>query len=63
MTTSPAFLAEIDDQVSQARHDLESARAAGDEAEIVVARDRLADLDEIARRATDATLLHESSWP
>ncbi|HZI96421.1 MAG TPA: hypothetical protein VFD41_02735 [Actinomycetales bacterium] len=63
MTTSPAFLAEIDDQVTLARQDLESARAAGDEAEIVVARDRLADLDEIARRATDATLLHETSWP
>lgn len=63
MTPSPAFLREIDDQVTLARRDLEFAKTTGDEAEAVVARDRLADLDEIARRATDTTLLLEASWP
>lgn len=63
MTTSPAFLAEIDEQVAQARHDLAVATAQGDETDAVVAADRLADLDEIACRAMDATLLGTSSWP
>lgn len=63
MTISPAFLAEFDDQVLLARAELAEAKAEGDEASQAVAAARLADLEEIACRATDATLLAAPSWP
>ena len=62
MTLSPAFLPEIQDQAVRTRRDLDSALAIGDESGAQVASGRLADLDEISRRATDDTLLVTTSW-
>lgn len=63
MTISPAFLQEFDDQVCLARAELELARESGDEVAETVAAARLADLEEVAGRATDASLLATPSWP
>jgi hypothetical protein len=63
MTISPAFLQEYDDQIRRASAELADARALGNEANATVAAARLEDLEELARRATDATLLAAPSWP
>lgn len=63
MTISPAFLAEFDDQVCLAREELALAAQSGDEAAEAVAAARLADLEEVAGRATDASLLATPCWP
>lgn len=63
MTTSPAFLREIADQADLARQEMAAAMACGDESAAQAAAGRLADLDELASRATDASLLADPSWP
>ncbi len=57
MTPSPAFLQEIDYQVELAQREVELASMTGDESDVVVATGRLAQLDELARRATEAALI------
>lgn len=57
MTPSPAFLQEIDYQVELAKREVELASMTGDESDVVVAAGRLAELDELARRATEVALI------
>ncbi|GAB2681425.1 hypothetical protein [Thalassiella azotivora] len=61
MTTSPAFLREVADQAALAKRQLAAAEAVGDEAAASAAANRLLDLDEIAARASDATLVVEDA--
>lgn len=62
MTPSPAFLQEISQQVQIARREIEVANAHGDESDALVAAGRLAELEELTRRATDDALLGTPSW-
>jgi len=61
--TSPAFLQEVADQAKLARAELDAATASGDESAIQAAKARLLDLDDIAARAMDNTIIELPSWP
>jgi hypothetical protein len=50
MTPSPSFLSEVRSQVALAQHALVAAMACGDESAAQTAAERLADLEELARR-------------
>jgi hypothetical protein len=63
MTTSPAFLREIADQVRLAREQMTAALARGDDSDAVVAQNRIADLDDLAGRVADSSLIAAPSLP
>lgn len=55
MTTSPAFVQEMTEQLRQAEGDLAEAMAAADETRADQARGRIADLRELHDRALHGT--------
>jgi hypothetical protein len=63
VTTSPAFLQEVAAQAALARAELDAATLAGDDSAIQAATARLLDLDDIAARTIDNSLLELPSWP
>jgi hypothetical protein len=63
VTTSPAFLREIAEQARLAREQMASALARGDDSDAVLAEGRLAELEELTLRATDASLVGTPCWP